>query len=238
MNYEIYTLPVIEAFQNKSSCPLCILKNKTETALLKYYLGDSIMNPETRMEVNRCGFCPEHNKKLLAGDNKNGLAIMQNSILLELFPRLKKQAEEIKSTLKRKSLFSKNLQKAKTSLMTSILSRPQNCLICRAMREDEKRYAETAAYLFNKNPDFKKLPGETGFCLPHLAGLLDFSAPAGSAETEYILCLLDCLIKLTEKHLENSGCFIRKFDYRNTDKPWNGAQNALPEITDFLGGNY
>ena len=57
---KIYTIPVNDAYTTECDCPICVLKKKSEEDYINYYLGPSLMEPDTRMITNRTGFCPDH----------------------------------------------------------------------------------------------------------------------------------------------------------------------------------
>lgn len=56
----IYMIPVNDAYQSECDCPLCELASKAETNELDYYLGPSLMEPDTRKITNKTGFCLDH----------------------------------------------------------------------------------------------------------------------------------------------------------------------------------
>ena len=61
---KIYMIPVNDAYTDACGCPLCDLKEKAERNYLEYYLGPSLMEPDTRKITNQTGFCPDHMGKL------------------------------------------------------------------------------------------------------------------------------------------------------------------------------
>jgi len=64
MKERIYTIPINEAFDQDSECPLCICERKLENDALEYTLGPAMMEPDSRIETNRTGFCNLHFTKL------------------------------------------------------------------------------------------------------------------------------------------------------------------------------
>ena len=53
---KIYMIPVNDAYSEPGGCPICRLRDKAETNYLEYYLGPSLMEPDTRKITNKTGF--------------------------------------------------------------------------------------------------------------------------------------------------------------------------------------
>ena len=87
-------IPVNDAYNESCGCPICRLRDKAETNYLEYYLGPSLMEPDTRKITNKTGFCPVHMGKLnQAVTNRLGLGLVMHTHLKdfheELDPKLK-----------------------------------------------------------------------------------------------------------------------------------------------------
>ena len=91
MKYQLETIPVWDAFRADSECPFCLLRNKAEQRYLDYYLGNSAMNPETRVELNRTGFCPEHFSMLLKKRSPQHLGLITHTHLQDWREDLEKR---------------------------------------------------------------------------------------------------------------------------------------------------
>ena len=79
---KIYMIPVNDAYSGTSECPFCALYNKAENDYLEYYLGPSLMEPDTRKITNKTGFCPEHMGKLNKSvTNRLGLGLVMHTHL-------------------------------------------------------------------------------------------------------------------------------------------------------------
>ena len=76
MRYHIDTIPVWDAMKLGGECPLCALRRKVELMDVDRYLGASVMEPDTRIQVNEKGFCQRHHKMLSEQKNKLGHALM------------------------------------------------------------------------------------------------------------------------------------------------------------------
>lgn len=64
MKEKIYTIPINEAFNQDTECPLCVCERKLGNDALEYFLGSAMMDPYCRIETNRTGFCANHFAKL------------------------------------------------------------------------------------------------------------------------------------------------------------------------------
>ncbi|HOK42309.1 MAG TPA: DUF6062 family protein, partial [Thermoclostridium caenicola] len=84
MKERIYTIPITEAFEQDTECPLCVCEKKLEQDALEYALGPSLMEPDSRMETNRMGFCAHHFTKLYNSQkNRLGLGLIIETHLAE-----------------------------------------------------------------------------------------------------------------------------------------------------------
>ena len=76
---KIYMIPVNDAYNEEGGCPVCRLRDKSEFNYLEYYLGPSLMEPDTRKITNKTGFCPVHMGKLNQSvTNRLGLGLMMH----------------------------------------------------------------------------------------------------------------------------------------------------------------
>jgi len=83
MKYELQTIPIWNAYDSGEDCPLCHLEEKLEADYQRFFLGNSVMAPDMRIEVNAKGFCRPHYRLLYRGENKLGLALMAQTRLEE-----------------------------------------------------------------------------------------------------------------------------------------------------------
>ena len=99
MRYHIDTIPVWDAMKLDGECFLCALKRKTEIGEVEHYLGASVMEPDTRIQVNHKGFCCNHQVMLtvIGKDNRLGHALMLESHVAETRERLEKACKRIRS---------------------------------------------------------------------------------------------------------------------------------------------
>ncbi len=214
MHYHIGRMLIDENFKKSDLCPMCLIKLKVESRLAEQYLGEGVMEDDTRKEVNKLGFCLRHFDMLYKMQSKLGLA-------LQTFTRLatiKKVLDEPKSP----SAAKKQAQK--------IRELGKSCVVCKYLDEHMIRYYKTVAEIFGGEPTFKERIDQTnGFCLEHYSGLIEYSSYAGKSADEYLKLLYrkekERLDKLGDKLTE----FCSRFDYRNASKPIGDEKTALPE---------
>ena len=235
MKYELETIPVWDAFKADCECPICKLKEKAEETYLKFFLGNSVMVPEMRVEVNKTGFCPEHFSKLLQKRSPHYLGLMTHThfkeyreLLDKKFSKLSKMAASASKKMKT-PLKDKKLIEECNSLKELIESKDSECMICDRINNTMKRYIFTTVYLWKKNPEFKEFFMKSkGFCLPHTTLITDMASEilSGVELGEFVQDIIELekknLIRLEEEILY----FTQKFSQENDDKPWNGTKDA------------
>jgi len=234
MKYKLETIPVWDAYKEEGECPLCSLSEKAEERYLNFYLGSSVMNPETRVEVNKTGFCPDHYSGLLTKRSNHGLGLMTHTHLEKrmdfLRPFLKKINREASKIAGKTSLAKpKKLGSAIDDLERHLLEHEGKCMICDKIEYTLKRYTFTIVHLWKTDGEFREFFRKSrGFCYHHLPDILQMAreilSPAKLAE------FCGEIVLLTEKNNERLEkeilWFTQKFDSQNFDKPWGTSEDA------------
>lgn len=239
---KIYTIPVNEAYEAESDCPLCLLAKKAETDYLDYYLGPSLMEPDTRKITNKTGFCPNHMGKLnKAEKSRLGLGLMLHTHLKDFYEDINKEMRDAApgkaSLLKGRSSDYKNKL---NSLADKIDKRIGTCPICEKIDYSMDRYIEVIMYLFHHDPDFRtKFSTAKAHCLPHTSMLLRCAASKLSQNdaSDFITLLADNNSTTFSTLIDDVEWFTLKFDYRNNDKPWGNSKNAIQRSMRFLSAD-
>ncbi|MBO4637612.1 MAG: ABC transporter substrate-binding protein [Clostridiales bacterium] len=237
---KIYTIPVNEAYESQCDCPLCALRQKAENDYLEYYLGPSLMEPDTRVITNKTGFCPDHMGKLNKREAKRlGLGLM-------LHTHLKDFDEDISKEIKAAAPGKAGLIKGRTTdykaklnaIADKIDGRVKLCPICDKINYTMDRYLEVISYLYAKDPAFREKFKRT-HCLPHTAMLLRTAAGKMSQNeaSDLVADIADNNSKAFEGLIADVEWFTLKFDYRNTDKPWGNSKNAIQRSMRFLSSD-
>lgn len=90
------------------------------------------------------------------------------------------------------------------------------------------RYYKTVAEMFFAEKKFKEILQNTkGFCLEHFGQLLRYASFARTRKKDYIYTLTKLEQAGVQSLLEDLNWFAAKHDYRNADKPWNGAEDSF-----------
>ncbi|MGM0432049.1 MAG: DUF6062 family protein [Spirochaetota bacterium] len=171
MKYKLETIPVWDAITSDSSiCTFCSLLEDAQRRAVNYYLGSSVMNPETRIKVNSQGFCFFHYSMLAEAGKPQGAALIAHSHLLET----RKQLQPV--LIKLQSANSRTVKKQITSLQKLLEAREKGCLICDSIQRTLKRYQYTYIHLWSKEQEFRDAAANSsGVCLHHLRTLLDMA---------------------------------------------------------------
>lgn len=251
MRYHIDTIPVWDSLKLDGECLFCALKRKVELGEAERYLGASVMEPDTRIQVNEKGFCRAHHAMLYTighqMGNRLGHALMMESHNNRTRERLDKQLAEVRRSahayaeasllerLKKGAAARQELEKA----ADAVAEMAGTCIMCDSIDENMDRYLHTFFHLYQNDTEFRRRFGECkGVCLPHLADLIRI-APQELPAKE-VGPFADLLCTLTESNLarmqEDISWFIKKFDYRFNDEPWKNSRDAVPRSINKLRG--
>ena len=234
MKYTLDTIPVLDAFRTDCECPLCRLRIHCEDQYVDSMLSSAYMEPEWRIRSNETGFCTRHFELMFRRRNRLGLALMTHTHMQEVVASLEKILEE---GTPRRGLFAKKSEG--DGAPAKIRARIAGCVICEQTDAALRRYGYTIAQLYFTNSEFKALFEQSkGFCLPHLALVLELAAEtlsgAQQAEFQKAVAVLELdNLRRVEGELE---WFTLKFDYRNDGKPWGNSQDAPERAINKLMG--
>lgn len=245
MRYHIDTIPVWDAFKQQSHCPLCALKHKIEQTDVDRCLGGSVMEPDTRIQVNRKGFCPRHQVLLYNQRNRLGHALMMHTHLLEnhkklspLFADAQKAAKGCaEAPLGKKLTGNKDGKNALRDAAEHIRAAVSTCLLCDSIEENMERYRYTLMHLYKTDSAFRTAYAQSDLlCVPDAADLLELAADhlSGDLLVQFARdtqALMERSLSKLEGDLE---FFTLKFDYRNADKPWGDSKGSLERTANKL----
>ncbi len=238
---KIYMIPVNDAYNDHSGCPICRLRDKAENNYLEYYLGPSLMEPDTRKITNKTGFCPVHMGKLnKAVTNRLGLGLVMHTHLKdfneELNPKLKAGIPQKAGLLKGRS---SDYKQKLNSVADLIDKRIKLCPICDNLDEAMGHYIEVICWMFSHDKEFKeKFLNAEFHCLPHTSLLLRQAAKLSQNEaSDFVEALYNNNTQTFESLISDVEYFTLKFDYRNTDKPWGTSKNSIQRSMRFLSSD-
>ncbi|HOJ11668.1 MAG TPA: DUF6062 family protein [Clostridiales bacterium] len=253
MKEQIYTIPVVDAFNEDSECAICTLERKLEDQYIEYFLGPSLMEPDCRIETNEKGFCTRHFELLYnRQENRLGLGLIVDTHLQEQNKELKKMYSKKISYIQKESettlvkSISNKLTSKKTStekfvenMVQELASLEKKCMICGKMSYTMERYIDVIFYLWFKEREFRDLfNNNKGFCLVHFRQLLESMGKYLNSRDMAIFAdnLLKMQLKNMERVQQEVNWFTEKFDYRNNDAPWGNSKDALPRSIQKITG--
>lgn len=252
MKEEIYTIPVTDAFNEVSECPICVLENKLENQYIEYFLGPSLMEPDCRIETNDKGFCKRHFELLYnRQENRLGLGLTIDTHLFEqnkiLNKKLKRNLRLIKGehnipslkTIFKRYPSSAPIESFINELSSHLKDLEKKCAICDKMEFTMNRYFDVIFYLWTKEKEFRNLfISKKGFCLTHFRQLLDGSKK--HLNIKYLPTFIENLLKMQLENMERLqnevNWFTQKFDYRNADAPWGNSKDAVQRSIEKIVG--
>lgn len=224
MKLELERIPVWDGVRSDSECYICDLMGEAQYDAITFYLGSSVMNPETRVRVNEKGFCPSHWQMLLAANKPQGLSLMADTYLSTTREKMKETVVELRRSKGRRST-----QKAVDRYREQLRIREAGCLVCTAMEGRLKRYLFTTAYLWEQEGEFRSALGASkGFCLHHFALLLQRAADAVSKERydAFVSEMTDLQEKNLDRVAQDLYWMTQMHKSENKDKDWEGAEDA------------
>lgn len=223
---EIYTIPVIDAFNEDCECPLCFLYEKLEKDSIDFVLSPSYMEVDVRGFTNEFGFCQKHFTQLYAQPNRLGVALMLES-------HMKKVKEDLHTRIKKgpkakNSLFGKKSDPESLSDYTGKLI--DSCYICHRVDKTFDRYLDTFFYLWKKDKAFREtFKASKGLCLHHFGKLYDQGqhSLSASAFEEFAPLLIQLQEENFDRVIDDIEWFVKKFDYRYAKEPWKDSKDAI-----------
>ncbi len=248
MKYHIDTIPVWDAMKLDGECFLCALARRSELGEVEHYLGASVMEPDTRIQVNKKGFCQCHQRMLFAMDNRLGHALLLESHVAQTRERLDKACKEIRRAAKgaanaglkdRLTGKAPSPQRAMENAAKALTEMTATCIVCDAIENNMGRYLHTFFHLYQNDTEFRKrFEGCKGLCLPHAAQLLSLAPEELSARD--LPTFADTICRLETESFdriqEDVSWFIKKFDYRFYDEPWKNSRDAVERSVNKLRG--
>jgi hypothetical protein len=221
---KIYTIPVMDAYKEACDCPICCMYDKLERDKIDFLLDTAYMEDDIRSETNRLGFCEKHYAMINQESNRLGLALILQTHLKTIHNDILRKAKS--------NMGIKRNKKAQT-LNQFIEENTNRCYICETVDVAFQLYLDTLFFLFKKDSDFEKLFKNTkGYCIKHFGILYDLAPTKlkGSDYTEFMSILLSVYENNVDTLQSDIDWFVRKFDYRFKDEPWNNAKTAIPKL--------
>lgn len=251
MKYQLDTIPIWDAYEQQSECPLCLLEARIEKKYIQFFLGSSVMNPEMRISVNKTGFCPIHYAKLFEErENRHGLGLLTYTHMQYQRQRLKKQQKTLEVECKRiaeekplRIAFQKDTQfkKSGEDFVCELKETVHSCMICERIENTLKRYAFTIVHLWRKNAEFRSTFEQSkGFCYYHLPMMIDmaFEVLPKQKCAEWLLVALPLQEKQLIRLEDEINGFNKEFSYTEPEKVPSLPKEILHRAIQKLTGQY
>lgn len=227
MKEQIYTIPINEAYETDCECPLCLLEKKSEQEAVEYALGAAMMEPDYRIESNDKGYCRRHFEVMFQKPNKLSLALVMETLVAENIKKL--AAFEKKISAKGGGLFKKKGATPAAELSKQLEEMEKSCIVCDKINYTMERYVTVLVEMWKTEPEFReKFKNSKGVCLPHMKQLLIAAEKKLGAKdaAEFASILYNKQMQELARISDDVHRFTLKFDYRNKNMEWNGAEDA------------
>ena len=246
MKEKLYTIPMMDALRAEDECPFCYIERNLEQHALDFVIGPeaTYMQDDVRAETDKIGFCKEHLHKMFTYGNPLASALILDTHLKALSAEMKKEMKHYSGAAK-VGLMERFRKDASGTADNNSLSKwihegEKSCYVCNHIKNNYDRYIATFFVLFKRGEaEFMELVKKgQGFCLSHLADLLD-AAPQYLNEKEQKQ-LRDIIFPQMEdsmeRLIEELDWFEKKFDYRYKDADWKTSRDVVQRAMQKIGG--
>ena len=250
MKYQLETIPVWDAFEKQSECPLCDLQDEADKSYAEAALGGAVVESDYRIESNEKGYCSKHLPILYEHRPRLGLAYILHTHLVETTKVMDSAMKSLAGSSKKGGgLFSRILsdssgdddsEQSQSSSGKAIKKRTETCVLCEKTNTAMKRYIYTIFHLYRTDKEFQKVfCSSKGFCLPHLTNIIDMGTKhlSGQPRDEFFKTLANVQSENYTRLAEELQWFTKKHDYRYKDEDWKTSRDALPRVINKLRGN-
>lgn len=228
MKEKLYTIPVNDAFDTDTECPLCTMRKQLEKNAIEFTMGPSYMEDDIREATSRLGFCEKHLHQLYENQNRLGLALILKTHIDKIVTDVEKLSRS-GIRLSSPSLFRKKTEES--GVVSYLNELEQNCFVCEKIDQTFIRYIATIFHLYHTEEAFRHKFGQSkGFCTGHYKVLYS-SAPEylkGDELSSFATSLNELYLNNMKRVRDDIEWFINKFDYRYAEEPWKNAKDALP----------
>lgn len=224
MKENICTIPINDLFKPKNGCPICRMEEMLEETYVAYTVGDSMMEPNTRIETNKKGFCHRHFSKMFQVGQK-----LPNALILE------SHLQQIIDDVLPKKAGSKPDKKA----LEKINELEKTCYVCDRIKRDVDHLLSTVYVQYQKDPDFVKLYREQPYiCLNHYALIMKNASMKNGISGKNMAQFHKDTYDLTKNYLvslkEDITNFCSMFDYRNRGGDFGTSKDSIERSIEYL----
>ena len=248
MKEKLYTIPMMDALRAEDECPFCYIERNLEQHALDFVIGPeaTYMQDDVRAETDKIGFCKEHLHKMFTYGNPLASALILDTHLKALSSEMKKEMKNYSGAAKvglverlRKDA---SAMPGNNSLSKWIREGEKSCYVCNHIKNNYGRYVATFLVLYKRqDTDFMELVKKgKGFCLSHLADLLDVAPQYLNEKEQKQLrdIIFPQMEASMERLIEELDWFEKKFDYRYRDAEWKTSRDVVQRAMQKIGGGY
>ncbi|PKM65599.1 MAG: hypothetical protein CVU95_14815 [Firmicutes bacterium HGW-Firmicutes-2] len=231
---EIYTIPILDAFNTDCECPFCHLSDSLEKDTIDFVLGPSYMDVSIRQITNTTGFCPTHFAKLFNETNRLGMALILESHM----KKVRQDLEDRMNSDKPKG-FKMGKRTALDPVKDFTDTLVDHCYICDRIQDFLDRYMDTFFYLWKKDSSFRVLvTASKGFCIKHFGQLYGIGEHVLKDKDfqDFKTDLIAIQQTNFDRVIKDLEWFITKFDYRYENESWKQSKDAVSRSIQKLSG--
>lgn len=248
MKEKLYTIPMMDALRAEDECPFCYIARSLEQHALDFVIGPeaTYMQDDVRAETDKIGFCKKHLHKMFTYGNPLASALILDTHLQALSAEMKKEMKKF-SGVARVGLMDRLRKDTSATSDSNSLSKwiregEESCYVCNHIKNNYERYIATFLILFKRgDADFLELLKKgKGFCLSHLADILDVAPQYLNEKEQKQLreIIFPQMEASMERLLEELQWFQKKFDYRYREADWKNSRDAVQRAMQKIGGGY
>ena len=224
MKENICTIPINDLFKPKDGCPICRMEEMLEETYVEYAVGDSMMEPNTRIRTNQKGFCHRHFSKMFYVGQK-----LPNALILET------HLQEIIDNVMPKKAGSKPDKKA----IAKIDELSKTCYVCDRIERDVHHLLSTVFVQYQKDEEFVKLYREQPYiCLNHYSLIMKSASAKGGISGKNMAEFHKDTYNLCKNYLSelkgDISHFCSMFDYRNRGGDFGNSKDSIERSIEFL----
>ncbi len=219
MKEDIRTIPINDIFSEKKGCPFCTMEHMLEDIQVSYIVGDAMMEPNTRIDTNKKGFCHRHFSMMQKEGKKLPNALILESHLQEIINSIPKGKKPDKKFLEK------------------IRELTKSCYVCDRIENNMVHLMQIVFTEWKKGNEFVSLYRDQPFiCLEHYGKVVE---QAGSnLKGKDLQEFYEVTTKLFKEYLEDlkrdTTYFCSMFDYRNQGKDWGKSIDVIERNIEFL----
>lgn len=219
MKEDIRTIPINDIFMKKEGCPFCTMEKMLEEIQVDYIVGDAMMEPSTRIETNKKGFCHKHFSMMQQSGKKLPNALILESHFQEIIDHMPKG------------------KKPDKKFLAGIKELTHTCYVCDRIENNMNHLIQIVFSEWKKGNEFQTLYKEQPFiCLEHYGKVTENAAKKlkGSDLSEFYQITTRLFKDYLESLKADTTYFCSMFDYRNQGKDWGKSIDVIERSIEFL----